>query len=53
MRSKPTFANISVHQSYLEKLQFEQNSVRSWYNMIQDQIMGEADQVHNQMAEWC
>ena len=50
LRTDPTFENIVAHQSYLEKLQFEQNCVRSWSNMIQDQIMGEADQVHNQMA---
>ena len=36
--------NTAARQAYLEKLQFEQNTLRSWSNMVQDQIMGEAAQ---------
>ena len=50
LRTEPTAENIIAHQSYLECLQFEQNSVRCWSNMIQDQIMGEANQVYSQLG---
>ena len=43
--------NIVAHQSYLETLQFEQNSVRLWSNMMQNQIMGETDQIHQQLSK--
>ena len=48
LRTDRTFENIAAHQAYLERLQLEQNTLRSWSNMIQDPRMGEADQVHNQ-----
>ena len=50
LKTDPTFENIVAHQSYLDKLQFGQHSMRSWSNMIQDHIVGEADQAHNDMA---
>ena len=50
-RTKATLENIAAHQAYLEKLQFEQNTLRSWSNMVQDQIMGEAAQVHLQSID--
>ena len=30
LRIEATFENIAAHQAYLEKLQFEQNTLRSW-----------------------
>ena len=30
LRTEPTFDNIVAHQSYLEKLHFDQNSVKFW-----------------------
>ena len=42
---------LQHHQAYLEKLQFEQNTLRSWSNMVQDQIMGEAAQAHLQLMQ--
>ena len=44
LRTEANFQNIAAHQAYLEMLQFEQNALRSWSNMVQDQIMGEAAQ---------
>ena len=41
LRTEATLENTAAHQAYLEKLQFEQNTRRSWSSMIQDQIMGE------------
>ena len=43
--------NVAAHQSYLEKLQFEHNTLRSWSNTVQDQIAGEAQQVHLQLMQ--
>ena len=42
---------LRPHQRYLEKLQFEMNTLKSWSNSAQDQILGGAhqDQVHLQM----
>ena len=48
-RGEANLENIAAHQRYLEKLQFEMNTLRSWSNIIQDQIMGEARRVHLQM----
>ena len=50
LRTEPTFENIIAHQSYLEKLQFEQNSVRCWSNAIQDQIMRKTNRVYAQLG---
>ena len=51
LRADPSLENIAAHQAYLEKLQFEQNTLRLWSNMIQDQIMGEAHQVPDQIVK--
>ena len=51
LRTDPTFENIAAHQAYLEKLQFKQNTLRSWSHMVQDQIMGEAAQIHHQLVQ--
>ena len=48
LRGEASLENVAAHQRYLEKLQFEMNTLRSWSNSIQDQIMGEAHQVHLQ-----
>ena len=48
LRTEARFENVAAHQRYLEKLQLETNALRSWSNGIQDQIMGEAQQVHLQ-----
>ena len=49
LRREANLENVAARQRYLEKLQFEMNSLRSWSNTTQDQIMGEAQQVHLQM----
>ena len=46
LRREASLENIAAHQRYLEKLEFDINTGRSWSNRIQDQIMGEAAQVH-------
>ena len=51
LRTEATLENIAAHQAYLEKLQFEQNTLRSWSNMVQDQIMGETAQVQLQFMQ--
>ena len=45
LRTEANVVNIAAHQAYLEKLQFEQNTLRSWSNTVQDQIMGKAAEV--------
>ena len=50
LRQEPTVDNFIVHHPYLEYLQFEQNNLRHWSNMIADQIMGKAHQAHEQLA---
>ena len=51
LRTEPTLDNIAAHQACLEKLQFEHKTLRSWSNMVQDQIAGEAQQVHLQLMQ--
>ena len=51
LRTEPTLDNVAAHQAYLEKLQFEHNTLRSWSNMVQDQTAGEAQQVHLQLMQ--
>ena len=46
LRREATLENVAAHQRCLEKLQFEMSTLRSWSNSIQDQIIGEAHQVH-------
>ena len=50
LRQEPTVDNIIAHHLYLDYLQHEQNNLRCWSNMIQDQIMGEAQQVHEELG---
>ena len=46
---EPSLKNIAAHQRYLEKLQFEANTLRMWYNGLQDEIMEESQKVHLHM----
>ena len=50
LQQEPAIDNIIAHHSYLKCLQFEQNCLRCWSNMISDQIMGEARQVQEQFS---
>ena len=50
-KEKQPLENVAVHQRYLEKLQFETNTLRSWSNSIHDHMMGEAHQVHLQLMQ--
>ena len=53
LRREMTLENVAAHQRYLEKLQFEmKNTLRSWSNSIQDQIMGEIQKL-GPMREKC
>ena len=47
LRTKPTYENIIAHQSYLEKLQFEQNSLRCWSN-----IRGQKNRPRKKTNSW-
>ena len=49
LRTEANFENVAARQRYLEKLQIEMNTLRSWSNSIQDQITREAHQVHLQL----
>ena len=49
LRREANLEHIAAHQRYLEKLQFEMNTLRCWSNSIQDQLKGEAAQVHLQL----
>ena len=51
LRTEATLENNAHHQAYLEKLQFEHNTLTSWSNMVQDQIASEAQQVHLQLMQ--
>ena len=44
-----TYENVIAHQAFLEKLHFEQTSLRSWSNTVQDQIM---EKLIKSMRNW-
>ena len=45
-----TLENVAAHQLYLEKLQFELNTLRLWSSGIQKEIIEETHKVHLQLA---
>ena len=49
LRPEASLDNVAARQRYLEKFQFEMNTLRCWSSGIQDQILGEAQQVHLQV----
>ena len=46
LQKEATLENVAAHQRYLEKLEFELNTLWLWSNSIQDEIMEEAQKVH-------
>ena len=50
LRQEPTIDNSIAHHSYLDYLQFEQNSLRCWSNMLEDQIMVEVQQAREEFG---
>ena len=49
LRREASLENLAALQRYLEKLQFEANTLRMWYDGLQDEIMDEAQKVHLHM----
>ena len=49
LRRETSLENLAALQCYLEKLQFEANTLRMWYNGLQDEIVDEVQKVHLHM----
>ena len=51
LQREASLENVAAGQRYLEKLQFELNTLRLWSNGIQDEIMDEAQKLHLQLMK--